>query len=180
MMMMQAGDRRIAMLTGHVPLMDVERSLSAGLIVRVIETTVDELTQVYRIKVRRAVVAALNPHAGESGRIGREERRIIAPALLRLQKKGFPVEGPVPADTAWRRLMAGEYDLGFGMYHDQVMIPFKLKYPRETVNVTLGLPFVRTSPAHGVAYDIAGKGRADPRPMEEAVLTAARMAIQKG
>ncbi|MFH1380297.1 MAG: 4-hydroxythreonine-4-phosphate dehydrogenase PdxA [bacterium] len=174
-MMMQARACKIVMMTRHTALKDIGRNISVQSLCSVVETTYKDLIKTYHMQIHNAVMSALNPHAGESGNIGQEEKRIIIPALLFLRKKGYAITGPEPADVCMRKLLNGDYDLGFGMYHDQVMIPLKLKYPWETVNVTLGLPFIRTSPAHGVAYDIAGKNCANPRSMEEAIRVAVEM-----
>lgn len=178
-MMMQAKDVRIVMVTRHVPLKKVSAVLSASLLRTSIKKAFYELRQTYRFNIKRAVVASVNPHAGASGDWGDEERKIILPVVRRLKKQGYPVSGPVPADAAWHHLMKGKYDLGFGMYHDQVMIPLKVTHASEMVNVTLGLPFVRTSPAHGTAYDIAGRGIADIRPMRSAIMVAVDLVRRK-
>lgn len=174
-MMMQAHACRIVMITRHAALKDVAKQLSVKSLCSVVETACKELIYRYHLPLKKLVMSALNPHAGESGNIGKEEVRIIMPALRILRKKGYVIDGPLPADVCMKKLVDGVYDLGFGLYHDQVMIPLKVRYPRATVNVTLGLPFIRTSPAHGVAYDIAGKNTADSRPMEEAIRLAVEM-----
>lgn len=178
-MMMQARHMRFIMLTRHVPLRDVNSSISRKYINETIKLSILELKKKYHIRIRKAVICALNPHAGEEGHIGNEEKEIIIPAVKDLRRSSYPVEGPLPSDTAIKRLAEKKYDLCFGMYHDQVMIPLKLMYPREIVNITLGLPFIRTSPGHGVAYDIAGKNKADPKSMEEAIRVAVEMLAKR-
>ena len=128
-----------------------------------------------KIKNPRIGVCALNPHAGENGLIGTEELQIIAPAIRAHQKKrtGARAFGPLPADSAFRDHRNGKYDCLVTLYHDQSLIPLKLFDAGKLVNISLGLPFPRTSPGHGTAFDIAGKGEADPEPMKEAILTAA-------
>lgn len=178
-MMMQAGSFRFVMLTRHTALKNVGRMLSKKFIYKTIKKTFDELTKQYHIPIKKAVICALNPHAGEEGTIGKEEKKIIIPAIHMLRRKKILIDGPLPADTAIRKVINKEYDLCFGMYHDQVMIPLKLIAPREIVNITLGLPFIRTSPGHGVAYDIAGKNKADSKCMEEAIRVAVEMLAKR-
>jgi 4-hydroxythreonine-4-phosphate dehydrogenase len=175
-MMMQTHGLRAVMITRHCGLSEVSRGLSQNLIIDTVKKTFVSLKQ-YGQLIKRAVICALNPHAGEAGAIGSEEQRIIIPAIKKLRILRYVVDGPIAADTAFRKLAEKEYDFAFGMYHDQVMIPLKVLYPREMVNITLGLPFPRTSPAHGVAYDIAGKNKADPQPMIEAIVIAATTAL---
>lgn len=172
-MMMQARHMRFIMITRHVPLARVSRFIARKAQVKnTIWRSIKELNTIYHQHINKIVICALNPHAGEEGAIGSEERKILIPVIAKLRKQGYRIEGPLPADIAVQRLAQKKYDLCFGMYHDQVMIPLKITYPREIVNITLGLPFIRTSPGHGVAYDIAGKNKADARPMEEAIITA--------
>jgi 4-hydroxythreonine-4-phosphate dehydrogenase len=123
----------------------------------------------------RIAVAALNPHAGEGGRLGSEEIEIIRPAVEEARRKGFSVEGPVPADTLMFQALRGSYDILVAMYHDQALIPVKMLGFGKAVNITVGLPFIRTSPDHGTAYDIAGRGLADPGSMIEAIRWAAAL-----
>jgi 4-hydroxythreonine-4-phosphate dehydrogenase len=127
----------------------------------------------FGIEKPRIAVAALNPHAGEDGQFGDEENRIIAPAILLAGEAGINVSGPYPADTLFGRAVKGEFDCVVAMYHDQALIPIKLLAWREAVNVTLGLPIIRTSPDHGTAFDIVGKNLADPSSM----IAAIRLAI---
>ena len=128
--------------------------------------------------VRRPLIGlcGLNPHAGDNGLMGDEEKRILAPLVRRLRKRGVPVRGPLPPDGAWGAHRAGAYDALVALYHDQAMAPLKAACGSGVVNWTVGLPVVRTSPGHGIAFDIAGRGLADPSGMIEAVLLAARLA----
>lgn len=167
-MMMVAGQLRALLLTRHVPLMSVARNLS--------ESKIISAARLYASifgRASRLCVCALNPHAGDGGIIGSEEKKLIAPAVRRLASDGFKVKGPLGADTAFERAAAGEFDVVLAMYHDQAMIPLKVLSPRAVVNVTLGLPFIRTAPGHGTAHDIAGKGVADENPTVEAIKFAA-------
>ena len=124
----------------------------------------------------RLVVAGLNPHAGEDGMLGEEDRTIVAPAVARLLAEGIDAKGPLPADTLFHKDARARYDAALCMYHDQALIPIKTLAFDHAVNVTLGLPFVRTSPDHGTAFDIAGKGVADPTSLIAALRLAARLA----
>ena len=124
----------------------------------------------------RLVVAGLNPHAGEDGMLGEEDRTIVAPAVARLLAEGIDAKGPLPADTLFHKDARARYDAALCMYHDQALIPIKTLAFDHAVNVTLGLPFVRTSPDHGTAFDIAGKGVADPTSLVAALRLAARLA----
>jgi len=139
---------------------------------------VDGLRQHFGIDHPRLVVSGLNPHAGEDGTLGTEEETIIAPAIDLLRKSGIDVKGPLPADTLFHEAARKTYDCAICMYHDQALIPIKTLAFDEAVNVTLGLPFVRTSPDHGTAFDIAGSGRANPASLIAALRLAARMAIE--
>jgi len=177
--MMLTGKRlRVALVTTHLPFREVPRYLREGKIRSVIEITGQALKDYFGVKNPRIAVAALNPHAGESGLFGQEEL-IISRAVRQANGKRSLVSGPWPADTVFYRAQKGEFDAVVCMYHDQGLIPLKLLHFAEAVNVTLGLPFIRTSVDHGVAYDIAGRGIASSRSMEEAILMAARLARQK-
>jgi 4-hydroxythreonine-4-phosphate dehydrogenase len=177
--MMLAGDRlKVALVTTHLALNEVSNALSEEKILSVIAITNQGLQDYFGLKTPRIAVTALNPHAGEGGLFGKEER-IISRATQRAGDRGFAVSGPWPADSLFPRAVQGEFDVVVCMYHDQGLIPLKLLHFDDAVNITLGLPFIRTSVDHGVAYDIAGKGLASSRSMEEAILLAARMAQQK-
>jgi len=130
----------------------------------------------FRIPRPRLVVAGLNPHAGESGALGEEDRTIVAPAVARLKAEGIDARGPMPADSLFHERARATYDAALCMYHDQALIPIKTLAFDHAVNVTLGLPFVRTSPDHGTAFDIAGSGRADASSLIAALRLAARLA----
>jgi 4-hydroxythreonine-4-phosphate dehydrogenase len=177
--MMLAGERlRVALVTTHVPLNEVSRSLKEEQILSVVEITGRSLIEYFGFPNPRIAVAAFNPHGGEGGLFGGEEE-IISRAVDQARGKDLAVSGPWPADSLFHRAVQGEYDAVVCMYHDQGLIPLKLLHFDTAVNITLGLPFIRTSVDHGVAYDIAGKGIASPRSMEEAVKMAAQMALRK-
>ncbi|HEY0838672.1 MAG TPA: 4-hydroxythreonine-4-phosphate dehydrogenase PdxA [Vulgatibacter sp.] len=175
--MMLAGPvLRVVVATTHVALKDVSGLLSAGEIEQTLSITDRALRTQFGIRRPRIAVCGLNPHAGEGGLFGDEEERIIAPAVERARAAGIRAEGPFPADGLFPRAARGGWDAVVAMYHDQGLIPLKTVHLETAVNVTLGLPVPRTSPDHGVAYDIAGKGRADPTSMIEALRLAARLA----
>ncbi len=177
--MMLAGKRlRVSLVTTHIPHRAVSESLFVPAILNVIEITSRGLRDFFRIPRPRLGVAALNPHAGEGGLFGKEER-IITRAVEKARGKGFPVSGPFPADTLFYRTVRGEFDAVICMYHDQALIPLKLLHFDTAVNITLGLPFIRTSVDHGVAFDLVGRGLASSRSMEEAIRVAAQMAAVK-
>lgn len=177
--MMLAGDRlRVSLVTTHIPLWAVAKSLRDPAILNVIEITARGLRDFFQIPTPRIGVAALNPHAGEDGLFGNEEAG-IARAVHRAQEGGISVSGPWPADTLFYRTVQGEFDAVVCMYHDQALIPLKLLHFDTAVNITLGLPFIRTSVDHGVAYDRVGQGVASSRSMEEAIRMAAHMAVCK-
>jgi len=177
--MMLAGERlKVALVTTHLPFREVAGSLREEKILSVIEVTGRGLREYFGIPEPRIAVTALNPHAGEGGLLGHEEK-VISRAIERARGEGAAVSGPWPADSLFHRAVGGEFDAVVCMYHDQGLIPLKLIHFDDAVNVTLGLPFIRTSVDHGVAYDIAGKGVASSRSMEEAILLAARMARKK-
>jgi len=170
--MMLASDRlRVVLVTTHMPLRDVPLVLTTDRVVRTGEVTLTALRDWFGIAEPRLAVCALNPHAGEQGLFGDEEQRVLAPAVLRLG-----ATGPIPADTVFVRAMRGEFDAVLAPYHDVGMTAIKVASFGEAVNVTLGLPFVRTSPDHGTAMDIAGTGRADPSSMRAAVALAIDLA----
>jgi len=177
-MMMVAGSLRTILLTRHVSLQRVSATLTAQEIFDAAELGHAFLKQ-YVPKAKPIVLCGLNPHAGDQGILGDEEINLMAPAVAALVKKGIPIVGPIAADAAFRELVKGRYSLALAAYHDQGMIPLKVLAPEKMVNVTLGLPFVRTSPAHGTAFDIAGKDIADPTPMVEAILLAATMCAKR-
>ncbi len=175
-MMMIVGEFRVSFVTIHIPLKDVPKRLSSEKIFTTVELTRKGLTEWFHIQEPRIGVCALNPHAGEGGSFGSEEGEIILPAIKKAQEKGINCSGPIPADVACHKAREGEIDAVVTLYHDQGTIPIKLLGFFSGVNLTLGLPFVRTSPTHGTAFDIAGKGTAQPGSMLEAIKLAARLA----
>jgi 4-hydroxythreonine-4-phosphate dehydrogenase len=175
--MMLAGPQlRVVLATTHLALADVPRKLSTDQIAFVAQLASRELRERWGIASPRIAVCGLNPHAGEGGIFGDEEARIVAPAIAQARAAGVDVTGPHPADGLFPRAARGECDAVVALYHDQGLIPVKLLDFAGTVNVTLGLPFPRTSPDHGTADDIAWQGKADARPMISALLLAARLA----
>lgn len=175
--MMLAGERlRVVLVTIHCGLKEVPHLLTSEMIRKTIRITTMALEKDFGMANPRLAVAALNPHAGESCLFGSEERDIIVPAIEIAGKDGYHVEGPFPADTLFYRAVSGEYDAVVCMYHDQGLIPLKLLHFSDAVNVTLGLPIIRTSVDHGTAYDIAGAGKADPSSLCAAIKMAAVMA----
>jgi 4-hydroxythreonine-4-phosphate dehydrogenase len=174
-MMFYSDELRVVLATIHIALAEVPRVLTAALMERTIALTARELPRFDKVEPRIAV-AGLNPHAGERGLFGREEGDVIVPAIEACRARGIDVSGPFPADTVFVRARRGEFDVVIACYHDQGLIPVKLVAFGKAVNVTLGLPIIRTSVDHGTAFDIAGKGVADPDSMIAAVLLAARLA----
>jgi 4-hydroxythreonine-4-phosphate dehydrogenase len=174
-MMFYSDELRVVLATVHVPLADVPALLTQSLMEQTIALTACELPKFDKVAPRIAV-AGLNPHAGEHGLFGREEETAIVPAIARCRERGIDVSGPFPGDTVFVRARRGEFDVVIACYHDQGLIPVKLVAFGRAVNVTLGLPIVRTSVDHGTAFEIAGKGAADAESMVTAVLLAARLA----
>ncbi len=175
--MMLAGPRlRVVLATTHLALAEVPRRLTVEQVAFVALLAARELRDRWAIAAPRIAVCGLNPHAGEGGLFGDEEARLVAPAIAQVRAAGIDATGPHPADGLFPRAVRGQFDAVVALYHDQGLIPVKLLDFAETVNVTLGLPFVRTSPDHGTADDIAWQGKADPRPMIAALLLAARLA----
>ena len=178
-MMLAGPSLRTIPLTVHCALAEVPRLLSVDLLLTRIRIAARALETDFGIARPRIAVAGLNPHAGESGRFGGEEARIIAPAIAALQAEGLDITGPHPADALFTPRARARYDLAICMYHDQALIPLKALDFDEGVNVTLGLPIVRTSPDHGTAFDIAGKGVADPGAMAAALRMAGECAERR-
>ncbi|MFM9938784.1 MAG: 4-hydroxythreonine-4-phosphate dehydrogenase PdxA [Hyphomicrobiaceae bacterium] len=174
-MMLASDELRVVPLTIHVPLADVPRLITRDVILATARITAAALVHDFGLAKPRIAVAGLNPHAGESGSIGREDIDIIAPALAELRAEGLDIVGPLAADTLFHAEARARYDAAIAMYHDQALIPIKTLAFDRGVNVTLGLPFVRTSPDHGTAFDIAGTGRANPRSFIEALRLADHM-----
>ena len=178
-MMLAGPTLRTIPVTTHVELADVPRELTSGLIEARARAVLRGLQRGFGIADPRLAVAGLNPHAGEGGQLGREEIEIIAPAIAALAAEGWRVTGPHPADTLFHAAARAKYDAALCMYHDQALIPVKALHFEDAVNVTLGLPIVRTAPDHGTAFDIAGQDRADPRPMAAAIRMAAESAAHR-
>jgi 4-hydroxythreonine-4-phosphate dehydrogenase len=171
--MMMAGPRlKVSLVTIHTSLAEVPKRLSEDEIVRIIILTGKTLQRDYGIKVPRIGVAGLNPHGGEGGLFGKEENQVIIPAVDKVASLDWHVTGPLPPDTIFKKAVDGLFDAVVAMYHDQGLIPFKLLHFADGVNVTMGLPIVRTSVDHGTAYDIAGRGVADPASLAAAFLMA--------
>ncbi len=163
-------------VTIHLSLRDAIAGLSSELIVTTARIVVADLKARFGLPRPRLAISGLNPHAGEDGALGIEEQTIIAPAIETLRNEGIDVRGPLPADTMFHDAARKTYDCALCMYHDQALIPIKTLAFDDAVNVTLGLPFIRTSPDHGTAFDIAGSGRANPSSLIAALRLAARMA----
>jgi len=179
-MMLAGPDLRVVPLTVHMPLAQVAKHLDTDGIVETAEIMLAALAKDFGIARPRLAVAGLNPHAGEEGTMGREDRTIIAPAIKKLRARGHDVAGPMPADTLFHADARARYDAALCMYHDQALIPIKTLNFWTGVNVTLGLPIVRTSPDHGTAFDIAGRGIANPASMIAAIEMAAAIAERRG
>jgi 4-hydroxythreonine-4-phosphate dehydrogenase len=174
--MMLAGEKiKVALVTTHCPLRDVNMLITPGRVLKTIKLFHSTLIDYFGIKEPRIAVAALNPHAGEGGLFGLEEKELILPAVKKAQYLKMNIEGPMSADTLFYHVLMNKYDGVVCMYHDQGLIPLKMMHFSDAVNVTLGLPIIRTSVDHGTAYDIAGKGVADPTSLVSAILFAANM-----
>ena len=179
-MMLASDELRVVPLTIHIPLADVPGALTRELIVDTTRIVATSLTHDFGLGQHpRIAVAGLNPHAGENGTIGTEDQHIIGPAIAALREEGLAVTGPHSADTLFHAAARATYDAVIAMYHDQALIPIKTLAFDRGVNVTLGLPFVRTSPDHGTAFDIAGTNAANPTSLQEALLLAARLAANR-
>jgi 4-hydroxythreonine-4-phosphate dehydrogenase len=179
-MMLTAADLRVALVTIHEPLAKVSSLLTIEKIVNAGLVTAQALRRDFGIAVPRLAVAGLNPHAGESGSLGREEIEVIAPAVRALRELGVEATGPSPADSLFHPEARARYDAVLCMYHDQALIPVKMLDFWGGVNVTLGLPIVRTSPDHGTGFDIAGRGVARPDSLIAAIRLAAEIAPRRG
>jgi 4-hydroxythreonine-4-phosphate dehydrogenase len=166
-------------VTVHVPLREAIEQLSSPLITSTARIVASSLRRHFGLSRPRIAVSGLNPHAGEHGTIGTEDDHVIAPAIATLRNEGLDVRGPLPADTMFHAAARESYDCALCMYHDQALIPIKTLAFDDGVNVTLGLPFIRTSPDHGTAFDIAGSGRANPASLIAALKLAARMAASE-
>ena len=171
-MMLETEKLRVVPLTTHIPISSVSKSLNANMIIEKITVLNKELTKIYKIKNPKIYISGLNPHSGDGGKIGKEELTIICPAIKKLKEIGFNVKGPFPGDTLFQKNKIKEYDVAVCMYHDQALIPIKSLYSSKIINITLGLDFIRTSPDHGTALDIAGKKKADPNSLILAIKKA--------
>ena len=178
-MMFVAEPLKVALATIHEALFEVRHKFTIGCVFEPIDLLNDALKEYFDIDKPRIGVAALNPHAGEAGQFGDEEQRIIKPAMSLAREQGIDCHGPFSADTLFVRAVRGEFDGVVAMYHDQGMIPVKLVGFERATNVTIGIPIIRTSPAHGTAFDIAGQNTADPASMKSAINTAIHMAKAK-
>ena len=178
-MMLTAQDLRVALVTVHVPLAQVSGLLSVDAIVNCAQVTAEALRRDFAIARPRLVVCGLNPHAGEDGGIGREELEIVEPAVRLLVELGFDATGPHPADSLFAPERRAGYDAAICLYHDQALIPVKILDFWGGVNVTLGLPIVRTSPDHGTAFDIAGRDLARPDSLIAAIRLADQIALAR-
>ncbi|VGO20209.1 4-hydroxythreonine-4-phosphate dehydrogenase 2 [Pontiella sulfatireligans] len=176
-MMLIGGGLRVMLATRHVPLSEVPKSLTQQNICEAIELTGQAL-KLFGLEDGKIGVCGLNPHAGDGGVIGNEEIELINPAIIASREKGFNVSDAVPADTIFYEALRGDYDAVVAMYHDQGLAPLKMIGFDEGINVTLGLPIIRTSPDHGTAFDIAGKNEASPRSMKNAIDLAVEMAAK--
>jgi 4-hydroxythreonine-4-phosphate dehydrogenase len=174
-MMLWSDELAVVPVTIHLPVRDVAGHLTADLIVTTGHIVARDLKERFGIARPRLALAGLNPHAGEEGALGEEDRSVVAPAVARLRAEGVDARGPLPADTMFHAAARRTYDAALAMYHDQALIPIKTLAFDHAVNVTLGLPFVRTSPDHGTAFDIAGTGRANPASLIAALKLAARL-----
>jgi len=178
--MMIAGPRlRVVPVTIHIPIKDVASALTEELIIDTCRIVANDLKSKFGMDAPRLAVAGLNPHAGEDGTIGTEDRDIIHPATMQLRKDGIDAFGPLPADTMFHDAARKRYDVAICMYHDQGLIPAKALGFDDSVNVTLGLPFIRTSPDHGTAFGIAGQGIANCSSLVAALKMAADIAVRQ-
>lgn len=178
-MMFTGGPLRVALASTHLPLFELRNVFTIGRVFQPIDLLHQALRDWFAIARPRIAVAGLNPHAGENGRFGDEEARVIQPAIDMAVNAGIKATGPYPADTVFRRAAQGEFDGVVAMYHDQALIPVKLMAFDQAVNVTLGLPVIRTSVDHGTAFDLVGKNRADPGSMKAAIRLAIKLAEQR-
>ena len=178
-MMLAGPTLRVVPLTVHIPLADVPERLTVELIVAKARIVARGLRRDFGIDAPRIALAGLNPHAGESGQLGSEEERIMAPAIAQLAEDGIIVDGPFAADGLFAPAVRANYDALLCAYHDQALTPFKALHFHDGVNLTLGLPIIRTSPDHGTAFNIAGTGTADPGPTVAAIAMAARLAAAR-
>jgi len=178
-MMLAAGSLRVVPATRHLPLSRVSQALTAGRVRTAVSMAHRAMTELFGVSRPRIGVCALNPHAGEGGLFGRQEKTVIEPVIEELVARGMSIQGPLPADTLFSPAIRRRFDVIVAMYHDQGLIPIKMIGFGRAVNITLGLPIIRTSPDHGTAADIAGRGQADPGSMIRAIRMAARLAVRR-
>ncbi|MGB2692816.1 MAG: 4-hydroxythreonine-4-phosphate dehydrogenase PdxA [Thermodesulfobacteriota bacterium] len=178
-MMFEGQKFKVMLVTIHEALSNVPKLISKERVLSTIQLTHDSLVNLFKIDDPKIVICGLNPHAGESGAFGKEEIDHIIPAVEEARNKGINIEGPLPADTLFYYANQGKWDAVVAMYHDQGLIPFKMISFDDGVNITLGLPIIRTSPDHGTAFDIAWKGIANPSSIIAAIKVAAQLAINK-
>lgn len=178
--MLASPQLRVVLTSIHIPLKQAIATLSTQRIIEVALCTAQSLRWDFGLKQPRLALAGLNPHAGENGLMGQEEEEIIRPAVTALQEKGVTICGPLSPDTMFSSVMRPRYDAAICLYHDQGLIPLKTLDMEQGVNVTLGLPIIRTSPDHGTAFDIAGQNRASPASLMAAMAMAAEMAQHRG
>ena len=171
-MMLESDKLRVVPLTTHIPISSVSKKLNKKMIIEKINILNNELINIYKIKNPKIYISGLNPHSGDGGKIGKEELTLIYPAIRKLEELGLNVQGPFPGDTLFQKNKIKEYDVAVCMYHDQALIPIKTLYSGNVINITLGLDFIRTSPDHGTALDIAGKKKADPNSLILAIKKA--------
>jgi 4-phospho-D-threonate 3-dehydrogenase / 4-phospho-D-erythronate 3-dehydrogenase len=178
-MMFLGSKWKIVLVTTHLPLKDVSRWITAGRILSTLRLTDEGMKNYFGIPHPKLAVLGLNPHCGEEGLLGEEEKKEVVPAIAEARSLGMDVEGPFPADSFFNLSSGSTFDAVISMYHDQGLIPIKMLDFKEAVNFTLGLPFIRTSVDHGTAYDLAGKGLADPANLVKAIVTAANLSKLK-
>ena len=171
-MMLESDKLRVVPLTTHIPISSVSKKLNKKMIIEKINILNNELINIYKIKKPKIYISGLNPHSGDGGKIGKEELTLIYPAIRKLEELGLNVQGPFPSDTLFQKNKIKEYDVAVCMYHDQALIPIKTLCSGNIINTTLGLDFIRTSPDHGTALDIAGKKKADPNSLILAIKKA--------
>lgn len=168
---------KVSLATTHLPLKKVSESLNSERVFEIAKLSYDFLKKIKRIRENiKIALCGINPHAGEGGLLGEEEKEILTPVVTKAKEEGIPLYGPYPADSLFYWALKGRFDYIIAMYHDQGLVPFKMLHFKDGVNLTLGLPVVRTSPVHGTAYDIAGKGLADPTSFQASVNLALKLA----
>ena len=172
-MMMICDNINSVMITRHLPISKISSMLTKRDIVSTTKLSANFIKKILN-KDPKIIMCALNPHAGDNGILGNDEKKTIIPAIKKLKEKNYNIIGLYPIDVAWQKFLQNKYDLIVAMYHDQIMLPLKILNPKKIVNVTVGLPFIRTSPGHGTAFDIAGKNIADFSSMEEAIIYASK------